>query len=802
MLISQIEVGNFRKLEAVRIDLSQEKTVFVGANNSGKTSAMTALRRFLVEPREFMITDFTLSNWSKLNAFGKAWEAGQDSPYSTNPPQQSLETEPAESAVVSTASASPVGGVSMDSLDLAATPMTAALNPTPLFSELLPHIDVWLDVQDGEMHYVKPLIPTLDWESGLLGVRLIFEPEDIGAVRKEYCTLRAKNAEIIRLASEKGEKVEVTLWPSSLIDFLERRIGRFFKVKAYLLDPAKLADPVDGIARPQISDSAAEPLERNPLEGLIRVNEINAQRGLGQQVASRFGRDDGADPVEPRGGRKLSAQLRSYYDKHLDPTDAPEVDDLKALQALSNARSAFDDRLTSCFSSALKELEYLGYPGVTDPKLTIATNIRLQDGLNHASAVQYHVPSATADPSQRLPEDSNGLGYQNLVSMVFALMSFRDGWMKVGKAGLAPPTATSFPPPLHLVLIEEPEAHLHAQVQQVFMKHAYDVLRNHADLKNSTKLKTQLVVSTHSSHIAHSSDFESLRYFRRLPASPQRSVPTAFVVNLKNVFGEGDKTGKFVTRYLKATHCDLFFADGAVLIEGSAERILVPHFVESRAEFEYLKRCYISWLEIGGSHAHRLRQLIETVGLTTLIITDLDAKDTSTGHAIAPQRRTGQEARNDTLRKWIPAKKGLDELIDLTEDEKVRRYSNGFAVRSAYQTPVKITFKEVETEAISYTFEDAIFFKNMTFFAESKGTGLAASYKKVLTEAVDVPDLVAKVRHAIANAEKAEFALDLLYSEDVDTLLVPDYITNGLKWFISELQVTEDAHAPKSNVAP
>lgn len=45
MRISKIEIGNFRKLVAVRIDLAADKTVFVGANNSGKTSAMTALRR-------------------------------------------------------------------------------------------------------------------------------------------------------------------------------------------------------------------------------------------------------------------------------------------------------------------------------------------------------------------------------------------------------------------------------------------------------------------------------------------------------------------------------------------------------------------------------------------------------------------------------------------------------------------------------------------------------------------------------------------------------------------------------------
>ena len=52
-------------------------------------------------------------------------------------------------------------------------------------------------------------------------------------------------------------------------------------------------------------------------------------------------------------------------------------------------------------------------------------------------------------------------------------MSFRDDWMQVGKAGkkiLAgdPAEDPSFPP-LHLVLIEEPEAHLHAQLRQCQM---------------------------------------------------------------------------------------------------------------------------------------------------------------------------------------------------------------------------------------------------------------------------------------------------------------------------------------------
>lgn len=214
MIISQIEVGNFRKLHAARIDLSQEKTVFVGANTSGKTSAMTVLRRFLVEPREFAVTDFTLSNWSQINAFGAAWENGDDHPAPT----------------VTTVVAKKSHGGSK----------AAETETIPTFADLLPHIDVWLDVADGEMHYVRPLIPSLDWESGLLGVRLRYEPADLQIIRNDYCALRKKNSETIARASGGGEQVQVALWPETLMNFLERRIGRYFRVKPYLLDPAKL----------------------------------------------------------------------------------------------------------------------------------------------------------------------------------------------------------------------------------------------------------------------------------------------------------------------------------------------------------------------------------------------------------------------------------------------------------------------------------------------------------------------------------------------------------------------------------
>jgi len=80
MHIQLVEIGNFRKLQAVCVDFSESTTVFVGANNSGKTSAMVALRRFLVDRTEFSINDFTLTHWTAIDAVGVQSESPPSTP--------------------------------------------------------------------------------------------------------------------------------------------------------------------------------------------------------------------------------------------------------------------------------------------------------------------------------------------------------------------------------------------------------------------------------------------------------------------------------------------------------------------------------------------------------------------------------------------------------------------------------------------------------------------------------------------------------------------------------------------------
>lgn len=747
MRIDFVEIANFRKLLSTRVGLSAEKTVFVGANNSGKTSAITALRYFLVdrERSSFCLNDFTLAHWPAINVMGFAWEAAQAN-------SQAL--------------------------------------PVPAWEPILPFLDVWLLVAHQEVHYVQKILPTLDWDGGRLGVRLRLEPKDAVQLQHEYLKARAQSFALqaagVDLAMQQGKaatEFQVGVWPKDLIDFLQRRLSAFFTIRAYVLDPAACIDPEHGVAKPQ-TVQGSDPIDGDPFRGLIRIDEISAQRGFG--VAGEDKGDDAAITIT--GSRKLSVQLRQYYNRHLDPYESPDAQDLLALKAIEEAQQAFNLRLSDGFKNPLKEMHKLGYPGVTDPKLNISTRLRPVEGLNHDAAVQFVVPIYDGEnvTDLYLPEDSNGLGYQNLISMVFRLMAFRDSWMRVGKAKHSASDDTIIPP-LHLVLIEEPEVHLHTQVQQVFIRQAHKILRNRPELGAHPNFVTQMVVSTHSSHIAHECEFDSLRYFRRLPGG-DKAIPTSCVVNLEHAFGADQDTKRFVTRYLRVTHCDLFFADAAVLIEGPAERILVPNFVNYHAEFEKLSESYITWLEIGGSHAHKLRSLIEKIGLTTLVITDIDSCNAA-GASAPPVRGAGCTTRNATLRTWWPLINDLDPLLDQPEPAKVKAYANeNFSVRVAYQSPIQAVFKGETAEALSYTLEDATVMANLDLFETLPGTGLIAKFRAAITNSADLNALSVALKAAVDGGGKAEFALDLLEIEDPHSLKPPAYIEEGLLWLAGQLE--------------
>lgn len=740
MRIKFIEVSNFRKLKSTRIDFGEKTTIFVGANNSGKTSAMIALRYFLLSPSRLALRDITLANWTKIDQLGNAWE-------------NNTETD-----------------ITLDAL--------------------LPALDVWLDVPLSEIRYVAHILPKLDWEGGLLGVRLQYSTNDIDKLKRDYLD-QWKAASNAHIKDQNGGTVKIQIWPKSLTDYLERQLQKHIDIKAFVLDPPSVKEPIKGYALPQTLPATALPLDKDPFKHLIRIDEIAAQRDLADAGGRSPSSEDTSEQSVRRFKRRLSDQLRSYYDRHLDPSKTPTTEDYEALGAIQTAESSFDTRLKAGFSAAFAELQNLGYPGITNPKLCIATQLRATDGLNHNSAVQYQVADPTGDGTKglMLPENYAGLGYQNLIAMVFMLMGFRDDWMRVGKVSLRHEHVAQHQiQPLHLVLVEEPEAHLHAQVQQVFINKAYDLLRNHSDLGDKDTFSTQLIVSTHSSHIAHEADFSNLRYFRRCPARSTGDTPTTTVANLTHIFGKGDDTKRFVSRYLKATHCDLFFADGIIFVEGQAERILVPHFI--RHHFQELSRRYITVLDLGGSHAHRFRELVDELGLATLIIADLDAtaktevmrKDgtpTNPWKAVRPKTGTNQETANQVLKNWHPALKSIDDLIALDPEKHALPACDGHSLYVAYQKPISV---DDDSEIISRTFEDALIHENREVLSKIEGSKTSDKIKEIVKSGLTDDELEDALFDLLKSADKAAFALDCFMMEDPKSLKPPQYIRLGLEW--------------------
>jgi hypothetical protein len=91
-----------------------------------------------------------------------------------------------------------------------------------------------------------------------------------------YLTARADARDLqaagAALAEEKGQDAalfQVAIWPQTLVEFLQRRVTRYFTIQTYVLDPAACVDPQHGRAQPQALNGS-EPIDGDPFKGLTR----------------------------------------------------------------------------------------------------------------------------------------------------------------------------------------------------------------------------------------------------------------------------------------------------------------------------------------------------------------------------------------------------------------------------------------------------------------------------------------------------------------------------------------------------
>ena len=719
MKIQSVHIRNYRKLKNCHIDFGEKETVLVGANNSGKTSAISTIVGFLKNTDRFTLKEFTATNWALINEIGEKW----------------LENDSVDEALLS----------------------------SHQWDTIVPSMDVWINVEDGEQYRVNHLIPSLStWDGKKVGVRGQYGPKDVKKLYTAYKEAKTK-ANILESTEEWKKAGSPELYPRNLCDFLGKGLNlkEYFNVKYYIIDPA-----LDPIEEDKVQETPDHELDSNPFESLIRVDTILASR-------------DFSDP----GGQSdsdidtLSKQFQQYYKSCGLEDEELTSEGLNLLGGIAIANKTYDEKLRKTFEMPVGELKNINYPGFQNPEIKIRSKIQIEEAIKHDSAVQFAIQGMEQIV---LPVKYNGLGYRNLISIYMKLIDFREKWLRTFSDG-------ENIEPIHIVFVEEPEAHLHAQAQQVFVRKAFEALCNNELIKEHPWLNTQLVLSTHSNHIVNELDLNCMRYFRRVIGDSK--IPISKVVNLSSTFGKDEEeTKQFVTRYIRLTHCDIFFSDAVILVEGPAEKILVPNFLTKAGLDSY----YISVIEINGRHAHSFRKLIEKIGIATLIITDIDAAETKIGKdgkkhlsSVITSKGKGYKTSNPSIKNWLPEKEKIDDLLVLDEKEKI--IGN---VKIAFQTSINVKWDKDTKDLVEicpYTFEDALIFTNLELFRQDglKKMGGITTISNLLRKSDSANELqqcIFEKLESKSDFKKADFAVSLLYKNDFIDLEAPAYIKEGLNW--------------------
>ena len=415
-------------------------------------------------------------------------------------------------------------------------------------------------------------------------------------------------------------------------------------------------------------------------------------------------------------------------------------------------------------------LSKFGYPRLNDPNLKVETDLDIEKILEHNTKVRYEGINDI-----NLPEVYNGLGVRNLIYILLQLLEFHRSF-----------TTKASSARMNLIFIEEPEAHLHPQMQEVFIKQLEKIAENFSRGENGDALwPVQFVVTTHSSHIANKAPFEAIRYFLTKPIEEDPKLRTSKVKDLKDSFLEASKEERnFIHRYMELTACDLFFADKIILIEGPSERILLPKIIEKvEDEFEDidLTSQYLSVLEVGGCHAHKFFNLLRFLDIKTLIITDIDSVgEDSKACLVAAGKRTSNKCIKEFFNK-----KDISPCDLLAMDEKAKvKY---FIIRIAYQIPED---GSPDTDKCGRSFEDAFVLANF----DHKDFQMQSADAKVAHEKAE--KLGKKTDFAIKTAIEIEEDKEGEEEKERKEWEFPRYIKEGLLWLAKDLEpqdkITED----------
>lgn len=466
--------------------------------------------------------------------------------------------------------------------------------------------------------------------------------------------------------------------------------------------------------------------KQKELSELFPFHIIQAERRLGE---------DGTQD------NSLSSLISDFFDMsedELDPSVSEKVKELRVIVETANKK--VQQQSDSILSALVSNAVGFGYPNGEELQLGVTTQLNIDDQIKNQTQLSYTAGTS----NERLPSTYNGLGYKNLIKMEFLLAAFAKKVEKCGDACIP------------LLFIEEPESHMHPQMQHAFAEYL------EAFLAKITSIGIQTLLTSHSAHIANTMVFSKIRYAQK--------TKTGVIYKNLNTFAEENSSNiDFIRKYLTITKCDLFFADKTIFVEGASERLLLPDMIDKCAKAgnfdsqEYkLPAQYYALVEIGGAFAYKFIPFAEFLGIPCLILTDLDSVSGQKGangriyYSSVPVSR-GETTSNETLKWWVRKKKEIPE-----DDNTQIALTDITSMSPADKTRCRchIEFQTTENGLCGHSLEEAIRNVNRTYYG--------------LGDTPTEDDL------EFSGKKKTDFALNLIC--ECEDYAVPAYIKNGLVW--------------------
>ena len=391
--------------------------------------------------------------------------------------------------------------------------------------------------------------------------------------------------------------------------------------------------------------------------------------------------------------------------------------DIKTINKLVNAinyqvKNMVDENIKEILQRAVSSIE-----STKNLEMNLQPDVTIEKIFTSSIIYEYK------EENNNIPENQFGMGYTNLMVIIAKIVDYIELYSEKDINGS-----------VNILCIEEPETYMHPQMQELFIKNISKAIATLLGKKQ--QLDTfQIIITSHSTHILNSKiqSGNTLNNIIYLGQSGGNNI-------IKNISDKvivpnteiDKKIYEYIKKYLRLEASDIFFADAVILVEGLSEETYLRYEIDRHLT---LKNHHVKVYRIDGAYAHQFIDLLEFLGVKTVIFTDLDLKRTEDEKKVSIKR-------DDSLDVIPPNIPNLREKYEAIEES--------LSTNATIQYFIKKHLKNNDAnsdEINNWIFENlgdkeelSINYNNITLYSQGKINGYyATSFEEaiILTNAVD-----------------------------------------------------------------